>query len=147
MPSLERSSEVTTLYEKRGRKYVPYSLAWHYEREGDQMKVGEFRLTYCYSNGGRKYDYAVTPATAPFVAAAMVAREAMEQAIRDKIVDKIVATNHIKSRPYTKKQLAIIERFRKEMSDAGGLLPSWWDQASAYEISEAAIKAVQEYKP
>jgi hypothetical protein len=143
MPSLERSSEVTTLYEKRGRKYVPYSLVWHYERDQDQMKVGEFRLTYCYSNGGRKYDYAVTPATAPFVAAAMVAREAMEQAIRD----KIVATNHIKSRPYTKKQLAIIERFRKEMSDAGGFLPTWWENASVYEISEAAIKAVQEYKP
>ena len=135
---------MNTLYEKRGRKYVPYSLAWHYVRDiGDQMKVGEFRLTYCYSNGGRKYDYAVTPATAPFVAAAMVAREAMEQAIRD----KVVATNHIKSQPYTKKQLAIIERFRKEMSDAGGLLPTWWDHASAYEISEAAIKAVQEYRP
>ncbi len=134
---------MTTLYEKRGRKYVPYSLVWHYERDQDQMKVGEFRLTYCYSNGGRKYDYAVTPATAPFVAAAMVAREAMEQAIRD----KIVATNHIKSRPYTKKQLAIIERFRKEMSDAGGFLPTWWENASVYEISEAAIKAVQEYKP
>ena len=133
---------MTTLYEKRGRKYVPYSFNW-YENYGDQMKVGAFRLTYCYSNGGRKYDYAVTPATAPFVAAAMVAREAMEQAIRE----KIVATNHIKSQPYTKKQLAIIERFRKEMSDAGGLLPTWWENASVYEISEAAIKAVQEYRP
>ena len=134
---------MTTLYEKRGRKYAPYSLAWHYERDQDQMKVGEFRLTYCYSNGGRKYDYAVTPATAPFVAAAMVAREAMEQAIRD----KVVATNHIKSQPYTKKQLAIIERFRKEMSDAGGLLPTWWENTSARDLSVAAIKAVQEYRP
>lgn len=134
---------MTTLYEKRGRKYVPYSMAWHYDRNGDQMKVGEFRLTYCHTGGGRKYDYSVTPATAPFVAAAMIAREAMEQAIRE----KIVATNHIKTQPYTKKQLAIIERFRKEMSDAGGLLPTWWDHASAYEISEAAIKAVQEYRP
>jgi hypothetical protein len=134
---------VTTLYEKRGRKYVPYSLAWHYERDQDQMKVGEFRLTYCYSNGGRKYEYSVTPATAPFVAAAMVAREAMEQAIRD----KVVATNHIKSQPYTKKQLAIIERFRKEMVAAGGLLPFWWENTSARDLSAAAIKAVQEYKP
>ncbi len=134
---------MTTLYEKRGRKYVPFSLAWHYEREGDQMKVGEFRLTYCYAKGARRYQYSVTPATAPFVAAAMIAREAMEQAIRD----KIVATNHIKSLPYTKKQLAIIERFRKEMSDAGGLLPTWWENTSVYEISEAAIKAVQEYRP
>lgn len=134
---------MTTLYEKRGRKYVPYSLAWHYERDQDQMKVGEFRLTYCYSNGGRKYEYSVTPATAPFVAAAMVAREAMEQAIRD----KVVATNHIKSQPYTKKQLAIIERFRKEMVAAGGLLPFWWENTSARDLSAAAIKAVQEYKP
>lgn len=134
---------MTTLYEKIGRKYVPYSLNWYYERDQDQMKVGDFRLTYCYTKGGRKYEYSVTPATAPFVAAAMIAREAMEQAIRD----KVVATDHIKSQRYTKKQLAIIERFRKEMVAAGGLLPSWWEQTSAYEISEAAIKAVQEYRP
>lgn len=132
---------MTVLYEKRGRKYVPVQDRWGDGR--DCMKVGQFRLTYCYSEGGRRYEYEVTPATASFVAAATVAREAMEQAIRD----KVVATDHIKSQPYTKKQLAIIERFRKEMVAAGGLLPFWWENTSARDLSAAAIKAVQEFKP
>lgn len=132
---------MTTLYEKRGRKYVPVAAYWAEGR--DKMKVGEFRLTYCYTDGGRRYEYDVTPATAPFVAAAMIAKVAMEDAIRE----RVIAKEHIKNVPYTKKQLEILERFRKEMSDAGGLLPNWWDHASSYEISEAAIKAVQEYRP
>lgn len=132
---------MTTLYEKRGRKYVPVAVHWADER--DKMKVGEFRLTYCYSDGARRYEYNVTPATAPFVAAAMIAKVAMEDAIRE----RVIAKEHIKNVPYTKKQLAILKRFRKEMADAGGLLPNWWDHASSYEISEAAIKAVQEYRP
>lgn len=130
-----------TLYEKRGRKYVPVQDRWDDGR--DCMKVGQFRLTYCYSEGGRRYEYEVTPATASFVAAATVAREAMEDAIRQ----RVISTEHIKNVPYTKKQLAILKRFRKEMSDAGGLLPNWWQHTSAYELSEAAIKAVQEFKP
>ena len=132
---------MTTLYEKRGRKYVPVQDRWDDGR--DCMKVGQFRLTYCYSEGGRRYEYEVTPATASFVAAATVAREAMEDAIRQRVISK----EHIKNVPYTKKQLAILKRFRKEMSDAGGLLPHWWQHTSAYELSEAAIKAVQEFKP
>ena len=132
---------MTTLYEKRGRKYVPVAAHWADER--DKMKVGQFRLTYCYTDGARRYEYNVTPATAPFVAAALIARHAMEDAIRQ----RVIAKEHIKNVPYTKKQLAILKRFRKEMSDAGGLLPNWWDHASSYDISEAAIKAVQEYRP
>lgn len=132
---------MTTLYEKRGRKYVPVQDRWDDGR--DCMKVGQFRLTYCYSEGGRRYEYEVTPATASFVAAATVAREAMEDAIRQ----RVISTEHIKNVPYTKKQLAILKRFRKEMSDAGGLWPNWWQHTSSYELSEAAIKAVQEYKP
>jgi hypothetical protein len=132
---------VTVLYEKRGRKYVPVQDRWDDGR--DCMKVGQFRLTYCYSEGGRRYEYNVTPATASFVAAATVAREAMEDAIRQ----RAISTEHIKNVPYTKKQLEILTRFRKEMSDAGGLWPNWWQHTSAYELSEAAIKAVQEFKP
>lgn len=132
---------MTTLYEKRGRKYVPVAAYWAEGR--DKMKVGEFRLTYCYSDGARRYEYNVTPATAPFVAAAMIAKVAMEDAIRE----RVISTNHINTVPYTKKQLAILKRFRQEMADAGGLLPNWWQHTSAYELSEAAIKAVQEYRP
>ena len=47
-------------------------------------------------------------------------------------------------KPYTKKQLAIIEQFKKDM---GGMYPSWWTESSGYDISEAAMKAVMDYKP
>lgn len=132
---------MTTLYEKRGRKYVPVCSEWDSDR--DRMKVGQFRLTYCYADGGRRYEYEVRPDTASFVAAAMVAREAMEEAIRK----KVPASNHQKSIPYTKKQLDIISRFREEMSAAGGLLPEWWEHTSAHELSRVAINAVKEYRP
>lgn len=128
-----------TLYKKVGRKYVPVSDRWD---GSDQMRVGSFRLTYCYTSGGRRYEYEVTPATASWVAAAMIAKVAMEDAIRAKAVAKPHAAI-----AYTKRQQEIIQRFRTEMSEAGGLMPEWWDHASAYELSQAAIKAVEEYKP
>lgn len=43
--------------------------------------------------------------------------------------------------PYNKRQLAIVEKFRGEMEAAGGLLPSWWQHSSAYEIAKAAVNA------
>lgn len=129
------------VYVKRGRRYVPLS-SW--EREtGDEMKVGTFRLTYAYSNGGRRYSYDVRPDTAGFVAACEVARQAMEAAIQDAAVARPSASSVY----YTKKQLEIIERFRREMSEAGGLLPASWQHASAHGISQAAIDAVRNYKP
>jgi hypothetical protein len=132
---------MTTLYEKRGRKYVPVGDRWY---AGDQMQVGQFRLTYCYSGGGRRYEYNVTPDTAGFVAAAMIAREAIERAISEA---KAAQPNTAGAKPYTKKQREILERFRKEMTEAGGLFPDWWVNTSAWDISEAAIKAVREFKP
>ena len=80
-----------------------------------------------------------TPATAPTVAAMMIAKKAMEDAMREAC----------KMRPsgatlYSKKQLATIERFRAEM---GGMYPSWWTENSAHEITDAAIRAVVEFKP
>jgi len=133
---------MTTLYEKRGRKYVPVVERWY---DGDQMKVGEFRLTYCYSGGGRRYEYNVTPDSAGFVAAAMIAREAMEQAISEAKTSRPVIPANAK--PYTKKQREILKRFRTEMAAAGGLFPDWWVNTSAWDISEAAIKAVREFCP
>ena len=132
---------MTTLYEKRGRKYVPVAERWY---DGDQMTVGQFRLTYCYSGGGKRYEYNVTPDTAVFVAAAMIAREAMEHAISEA---KAAQPNNAGAKPYTKKQLKILERFSKEMTDAGGLFPDWWAHTSAWDLSEAAIKAVCEFRP
>lgn len=131
-----------TLYEKRGRRYVPVLGEW-YERNSDRMKVGTFRLTYCYSNGGHRYEYEVTPATAAWAAAATVAR----QAIEDEIVKAAVATPHTATIPYTRKQLAIIERYRAEMAATGAMLPQWWTHTSARDLSWVAVRAVQEFAP
>lgn len=128
-----------TLYKKVGRKYVPVAAYWHERYDTDQMAVGTFRLTYAYADGGRRYEYDVQPATAPTVAAMMISKEAMEDAMREAA----------KMRPsgtvlYTKKQLATIEKFREEM---GGMFPSWWTENAAHEITDAAIKAVLEFRP
>lgn len=131
-----------TLYRKKGRRYVPVSdamVSMHYD---DVMRVGTWRMTYCYTESGRRYEYDVRPDTAGFVAACMLARQAMEDAIRA----RAPATPRPESIPYTKKQRAIIERYRAEMAEAGGNLPYWWQHTSAYELSEAAIKAVREWK-
>lgn len=132
---------MTTLYEKRGRRYIPVQDRWEYY-SGDHMAVGTFRLTYCYTEGGRRYQYEVTPATATWAAAAMIARDVMVDAMKKRAV--AVPSDPV---PYTKKQQAIIKRFRKEMSDSGGLLPSFWQHASPFDIADAAIKALEEWKP
>ena len=97
-------------------------------------------MTYAYTDGGRRYHYDVKPDTASFEAAIMLGRIAMEKAINDK------ATAHFGSTlPYTKKQLAILEKFRADMAAAGGLCPVYWHHTTAYEISQAAIDAIRNY--
>jgi len=127
------------LYKKVGRKYVPMAAQWYEESGRDQLNAGTFRLTYAYTDGGTRYEYDVTPATAPMVAAMMVARVAMESAIRD--ASKMRPNT---DQAYTKKQKALIDKFRLDM---GGMYPSWWVEGNAYDISEAAMKAVLEFKP
>lgn len=129
----------TTLYEKVGRKYIPVAARWHEERDTEQMPVGTFRLIHAYSDGGKRYEYAVEPATAPMVAAMMIAKQAMEDAIREACKMRPSAPQ-----PYTKKQQALIDKFRGDM---GGMMPSWWTEQSSYEISDAAMKAVMEFRP
>lgn len=126
-----------TLYEKIGRKYVPVQI--DYDR--DTLKCGQFRLHYAYEDGAGMYFYDVTPDTAGFVAAAMIAHKAIEQAIRD--------ATPANPRPldYTKKQLAIINRYRAEMIEAGGLFPQWWQHTSSWDIAKAGIDAVRNFKP
>jgi hypothetical protein len=103
---MEKETEI--LYKKVDRKYVPVAARWYEERHSDQMQVGTFRLTYAYSNGGRRYEYDVTPATAPMFAAMLVAKQAIDDAIRE-----AVKMRPDTPKPYTKKQLAIIEQFKK----------------------------------
>ena len=132
-------TETETVYKKVGRKYVPIAVRWYEDARMDQMPVGTFRLLYAYSDGGRRYEYDVIPATAPVVAAMTIARAAMEEAIRD-------ACKMRPSTPqsYTKKQQALIAKFREDM---GGMMPSWWTENSSYVISERAMQAVMEYRP
>jgi hypothetical protein len=129
------------LYEKRGRRYVPVVHDW--DDSTDRMRVGEFRLTYCYRDGARRYEYAVTPATAAWVAAAEIAREAMEA----EIAKAAASTANLTLRAYTQRHLKIIERFRAEMVAAGGMLPQWWNQASARDIATVGVEAVRMFKP
>ena len=133
------SEPIETLYKKVGRKYVPVVAQWYEGSDKDQLNTGTFRLTYAYRDGGRRYEYDVTPATAPMVAAMMIAREAMESAIRH--ASKM---RPITAQAYTKRQQALIAKFREDM---GSIYPSWWIEGSAFDISEAAMKAVLEFKP
>jgi hypothetical protein len=129
------------LYKKVGKKYVPQSRVFDFEHA---MPVGSFMLVYAYTDGGSQYEYAVTPDTASFVAAAMVAQKAIEDVIRDKSEYKPDPA-HIKK--FTKKQADIVIDFRKAMREVGGNMPTWWTQSSSHEISKAAIDAVRNYKP
>ncbi len=135
-----KTTEATPLFKKVGRKYVPVAARWYEEATQDRQAVGTFRMIYAYRDGGRRYEYEVTPATAPAVAAMLIARVAMEEKLRDMARMHPMGTRI----PYTKKQLALIAKFRQDM---GGMYPSHWTETSAHEISEAAIKAVLEYRP
>lgn len=128
--------QTTPIYKKVGRKYVPVHAHWY--EDGEYMPVGTFRLTYAYTDGGRRYEYNVTPATAPTVAALVVAKVAIEDAIT-----KASKTRPMVDKHYTKKQLACIAKFREDM---GGMCPDWWTQASAHEMAEAAINAVKDFR-
>lgn len=134
-----------TLYRKVGRKYVPaYDVTRAYDH--DHMKVGTWRMVYAYADGGRRYEYGVTPDIASFRAAAMLAREAMISAMDAAAKSCPNLTRSEKGKPYTKQQLQIINRFRDEMVAAGAMLPEWWSVSSAPAIADAAIKAIEGWK-
>lgn len=128
------------IYKKVGRKYVPVRGYWLEDARADSMVVGTCRLVYCYADGARRYEYDVKPDTAAFMAAALVAKVAMENAIRE--ASAMRPSGNLSR--YTKKELACIEQFRKDMH---GLNPTHWQGAPAHEVADAAIKAVQEFKP
>jgi hypothetical protein len=133
--------ETEPLYKKVGRKYIPVAARWYEEPRTDYLATGKFRLTYTYADGGRRWEYDVTPATAPMVAAMMLAKHAMSEAIKDKARSKPATPS---TRPYNKRELALIKQFRLDM---GGMYPTWWLGTSCDEIASAAMQAVMEYKP
>lgn len=124
------------LYRKKGRRYVPALDVepWSHDR----MEPGTFRLTHCYEAGARRYEYDVTPDRAAWRAAAMEAKASMVKAMQE----RAIATPEAPEKAYTPQQKAIVEKFRQDMAEAGGLLPRWWQHATSEQIADAAIGAV-----
>lgn len=133
---------MTALYFKVGRRYVP----WAHEQEpiwADRMRVGQWRMTYCYADAQRRYIYDVTPDKASFAAACELAFSAMCDAMQK----RAEAHAQIAPEEYTKQQQRIIARFRAEMIATGALLPLWWTYGANYEIAQAGIDAVKNWAP
>ena len=135
-----KTTETETLYRKVGRRYVPaYSLSeWSYDK--DLMPVGSFRLVHAYSDGGRRYEYDVTPDTAAWVAAATLALHAMTEAIH-KANKPTVAS----STPWTKKQQAAIAQANSILEAAGIWSRRGWTTAAAHDVAKAGIDAVRQW--
>lgn len=105
----------------------------------DMLRAGQFRLEHCPQPGLHRYRYDVTPETVAFLAAASIAEDAMVGAInRAAQCAPMGGTKH-----YTGKQQAILSRYRKEMADAGGLLPSHWKHTLPRDIARAGTDAVR----
>lgn len=133
---------MTALYVKVGRRYVPWANELD-QFDADRMRVGQWRMTYCYADAAGRYRYDVTPDKASFAAACELAYGAMCEAMQKR------AEAHAQTGPeeYTKKQLQIIERFRGEMIATGALVPLWWTYGTNYEIAQAGIDAVKNWAP
>jgi hypothetical protein len=135
---MPEATQTTTLYTKHGRRYVPYGNVSDWNRDGDIMQAGEFRLTHCVGDGSTRYYYNITPDSAAFLAACSIAQVAMEKAMGEAAISKPDSTVF-----YTPQQREIIERFRQEMAATGGLAPVFWRNSNAAEIAAAGIAAVR----
>jgi len=119
-------------YKKVGRKYVPVASGELYDY--DLKKANGFILTH-RKDCQTAYEYEVKPDNASFVAAAMVARQAMEEAIHE--ASKMHPSGGVKA--YTPKQRKIIKQFQEDM---GGMAPVYWSSKTSWEIAQAGIDAV-----
>lgn len=117
-------------YEKRGRRYVPVA-----ENDYDifsSMTKGS-HLVMCYP-GGQSTRYNIDPAYAPMIAASRVAEFAMTNAIRQ------ASEIRPKTKTLTQQQKAAWEHLIKVFGEDARIL----EQASAREIAEAGLKALQQ---
>lgn len=124
------------LYVKRGRRYIPWGNGDHWDRDKDAMQAGTCRLIYCPEPGHYRQRHDVTPNSAAWVAAAMVAEHAMQEAMAARAVAQPQALQ------YTPRQRKLIEQFRRDMAAAGALVPVWWTHGSPAEIAKAGVDAV-----
>jgi hypothetical protein len=129
------------LFIKKGRRYVSYGNAGSWCDDRDVMKIGEFRLTYCADEGHYRARYDVTPDTAAFIAAAMIAQHEMEKAI----TETVIAKPSLEGQPYTDEQKRIVEKFRHDMAATGALVPYYWLHRSAAEVAKAGVDAVVQF--
>lgn len=139
MPTVTKTE---TLYRKVGRRYVPaYSEGSSWDYDKDVMTAGTFRLTHAFSDGGRRYEYDVTPDTAGWAAAALQAKHAMIDALRQAATQHRPATSKLL---LTKKQQQAVAQARAILNDAG-VLSNMWESASPESIADAAIAAVLQH--
>lgn len=130
------------LYYKKGRRYYPWGTTDSWDHERDALKAGSCRLTYCPAPGHYRYRYDVTPDSAAWMAAAMVAEHAMQEAMAQK-----ATATPCDSLVYTEEQKQILEKFRKDMAAAGGLIPPYWTHGTPAEIAKAGVDAVANFVP
>ena len=128
------------LFVKKGRRYVPWGNAnsW-YDHDHDLMEAGSFRLVHCINTGHHRTYMAIEPDYAAFLAAASVARVAMEKAMEEAAKGKPCSQNE----PYTEEQQKLIQDFRDAMAKTGALVPTFWNNGSASEIASAGVMAVK----
>lgn len=130
------------LYRKIGKRYIP---AFNVERsyDNDLMKPGTFRLTYCYTDCGRRYNYDVTPDTASFVAAAEMFRYEMEQAVLEasKAVEQ---QDRDYSKRFTKEQKQVIAQCRDLLDKSGVTTPLWWQHRTGWDMSKHIIERMKD---
>lgn len=132
-----------TLYRKVGRKYEAIGTVRELHRSYEHLlKAGQWRMEYCPRDGRGRYWYEVKPDTASFCAAAMLAEDAMLEAIDAARLAKIEEP----AKKFTMRQRKAISQAQKILADAGLLAPQWWTHRSAYEIAQAGLNAVREYK-
>jgi hypothetical protein len=132
-----------TLYRKVGRKYEAIGTVRELHRSYEHLlKAGQWRMEYCSRDGRGRYWYDVKPDTASFCAAAMLAEDAMLEAMDKAKLAKIEEP----AKKFTMRQRKAISQAQKIMADAGLLAPQWWTHRSAYEILQAGLDAVREYK-
>jgi hypothetical protein len=125
------------LYIKRGRRYIPWGNGTDWSADHDAMEIGGFRLIHCPEPGHYRTRHDVTADTAGWVAAAMIAQDAMERAMQERAIAQP------QTQQYTKRQMELIEQFRRDMAAAGGLVPSYWSHGAPHEIAQAGVDAVQ----
>ncbi len=132
-----------TLYRKVGRKYEAIGTVRELHRSYEHLlKAGQWRMEYCPRDGRGRYWYDVKPDTASFCAAAMLAEDAMLEAIDKARLAKVQEPK----RQMTRSQQKAFDKAQAILAEAGLLDPQWWTHRSAYEILQAGLDAVKNYR-